>query len=230
MKTPTHLIVHNTASMAQGPDGNPDQWKATNNYHKHKVWGYNKDGSEIRTSISSLGYYGGYNYEMNTEGDIHQFRQDGEFTVATWQQNMNDGRAIHMALDGRFDIELPTLKQCKDLYAWLLMKMEQYGIPRENVGPHRKYAPKTCWGSKLPDDVLGYLEKRLGLAGVPEWAELSVEKAKKKGITEWDDPWEEITPQTIEWILHDLGLRDELKGTISKVEFIHALDKGGLLD
>jgi len=147
VKTPTHIFVHHTAVSY---DKNPDQWNATNNYHRDK-WGVE----------SSLGYYAGYNYEISKIGSIKQFRVDGEVTVAQYQKNMNDGRAISICLDGNFDIEDPTDDQVKVLYSLIETKMKQYGIKRENIKPHRHVAPKTCWGSRLPDDVMGYLEERL---------------------------------------------------------------------
>jgi hypothetical protein len=147
MKTPTHIFVHHTAVSY---DKNPDQWNATNNYHKEK-WNMK----------SSLGYYAGYNYEISKAGSIKQFRADGETTVAQYQQNMNDGRAISICLDGAFDTELPTDDQVKVLYSLIETKMKQYNIKRENIFPHRHVAKKSCWGNLLPDDVMGYLEERL---------------------------------------------------------------------
>lgn len=137
MKKPQYIFIHHTVvSYAK----NPDQWKATEAYHKGKGWGT-----------------GGYNYEVAANGSIHQFREDGSVTAAQYQQNMNDGRALSICLDGNFDIEEPTSEQKAALKAWLMIKTAQYDIPKENVFCHRKVATyKSCPGKLLPDDILGY--------------------------------------------------------------------------
>jgi len=139
MKIPTYIFLHHTAVSYTK---NPDQAVATNNYHRDK-W----------NMISSLGYYGGYNYEIAAGGKVTQFRQDGEITVAQYQQNMNDGRAISICLDGNFDIELPTSQQMAAVKVLILDKMEKFKIPKENVKKHRDVAPKTCPGKMIPDNV-----------------------------------------------------------------------------
>ena len=70
-------------------------------------------------------------------------------------------RSIGICLTGFFDVEEPTQEQCEALYKRLLLFMSKYDIPRGKIKPHRAYANKTCWGSLLPDDILGYLETRI---------------------------------------------------------------------
>ena len=119
---------------------NPDQWKATDAYHKSKGWGG-----------------GGYNYEVSAKGWLHQFRADGAVTTAQYQRNMNDGRALSICLDGFFDIEDPTPEQKATVRAWLMEKMDKYKIPKENVFPHREVALyKSCPGKRIPADVYSY--------------------------------------------------------------------------
>ncbi len=150
---PKYIVIHHTAVSYRK---NPDQWKATNQYHKDKIWGY-KNGKPIKTPISSLGYYGGYNYEIAAKGTIMQFRRDGEETVAQYQKNMNNGQAISICLDGYFDIEEPTPEQYEACKKLIIQKMEAYNIKPENIIPHRDLATlKSCPGTRLPDNLAQY--------------------------------------------------------------------------
>lgn len=223
MTTPIHIFVHHTAVSHSK---NPDQANATNNYHKSK-WGIQ----------SSLGFYGGYNAEVAKNGRLTVFRADGERTVAQYiakknplflVDDLNDGRFLSICMDGNFDMEEPTDEQCETVLKWIKEKMAKYGISPVNVRMHRFVSPKSCAGKKLPDDIFEYLVGRNDR--VPEWAQASVEKAKKKGIENWTHPNMDVDTTTLEYILHDLGLVHDLQGNISKVRFIKALDNAGLLD
>lgn len=132
---PTFIMIHHTAVSY---DKNPDQFEATNNYHREKKF-----------PKSSLGFYVGYNYEIAQNGRVRQARKDGEITAACYQDNMNDGRAIHIALDGNFDTERPMAAQVFALRDLMRKLVKQYGIKRENVVFHRDYAPKTCPGNNV---------------------------------------------------------------------------------
>lgn len=118
---------------------NPDQFVANNEYHRKK-WNFK----------SSLGYYLGYNYEISAAGMVRQARQEGEQTAAVYQQNMNNGQAVHICLDGNFDIELPTLEQEKSLKELLIKLKAKY--PDAQIAYHRQFANKTCPGRLIPDN------------------------------------------------------------------------------
>jgi len=154
MKTPKYIFIHHTAVSYQK---NPDQWKATDAYHKGKGWGG-----------------GGYNYEMAKDGSIHQFRKDGTETAAQYQDNMNDGRAISICLDGNFDIEDPDMNQKKAMKKFLEEKMKAYGILKENIFCHRKVAHyKSCPGTRLPEKIADYFLNPKDMPEEPkvlEWA------------------------------------------------------------
>lgn len=206
-KTPTYIFGHHTAVSYKD---NPDQWQATDNYHRNKGWGG-----------------GGYNYEISMLGSVHQFRQDGDPTAAQYQQSMNDGRAISIAVDGNFDIEYPTDEQCRALYDLVISKMEEFSIPRENVFPHRHVAGyKSCWGRLLPDDILDYLETRLGIDPTAEYLKPSIQKSIDEDIaTHWDYPNRVLTNAELCFLLYRIGWTNKLHKEISKAEFVHILDK-----
>lgn len=168
MKTPQYICIHHTAYPAQKElviDGevkkpNPDQWKATDAYHKSKGWGG-----------------GGYNYEISLAGLIHQFRADGSYTAAQYEPykgiaDTNDGRVLSICLDGHFDYEQPSPAQMDALRTLIKAKMASYNIPSGNVVKHRDIAlnaarkpKKSCPGSKIPDDVYTYF---VGLPASPQ--------------------------------------------------------------
>lgn len=211
MKKPTHIVGHHTAVSY---DKNPDQWPATDRYHRNKGWGG-----------------GGYNYEINKAGGRHQFRADGSPTAAQYQQNMNDGRAISFAVDGNFDIELPTDAQCQEIYNLITEKMARYNISRENVDPHRKYAGyKSCWGKLLPDDILTYVETRLGIDPTPEAFKEAIQISIDENIaTHWDYPNKDITNEELCFLFYRIGWTEKLHEKLSKAEVVHIINKQGAL-
>ncbi len=135
MKIPEYIMIHHTAVATAK---NPDQFKATNNYHRLK-WNLK----------SSLGYYIGYHYEINVLGRIRQARVDGETSVACWQKKMNDGRCMHICLDGNFDKDEPAPHQIYALRDLLRKLVFKYKIPKTHIVFHNEFARKSCPGQKL---------------------------------------------------------------------------------
>lgn len=168
-----YIFVHHTAVSYKT---NPDQWKATDAYHKGKGWGG-----------------GGYNYEISASGAIHQFRKDGAYTAAQYQQldpnskptyNMNDGRALSICLDMNGDIEDPTPQQKNTLKQLLQQKMTQYNIPKENVFCHRRVATyKSCPGTRMPNDIYSYFVA--SDIAEPSWLSKAKTVIKKALPTHW---------------------------------------------
>jgi hypothetical protein len=62
-----------------------------------------------------------------------------------------------------------------------------------------------------------------------EWALEAIEKAKQKGIMDWDTPQEELSPEVCEAILFKLGLVEKIQGTMTKERFIVILDRAKLI-
>ncbi len=136
------MIHHTAVSYTK----NSDQFKATNLYHQKK-WG----------SKSSLGYYNGYHYEIAANGRIRQARQDGEPAVACYQQKMNDGRCLHICLDGNFDSEKPKPRQIYALRDLLKGLVKKYSILKDNIVFHRDFAKKSCPGTNLDHNFIASL-------------------------------------------------------------------------
>jgi N-acetylmuramoyl-L-alanine amidase len=135
MQTPKFIMIHHSAVSYER---NPDQFEANNSYHKEQ-WNFK----------SSLGFYLGYNYEIAKLGKVRLARKDGEETAACYQGNMNDGRCIHICLDGNFDIEKPMPVQIYALRDLLKALVKKYGINKNNIVFHNQYAPKSCPGKNM---------------------------------------------------------------------------------
>lgn len=135
MKIPSNIVIHHSAVSWQT---NPDQFLANNSYHKKK-WHFK----------SSLGFYLGYNYEINRDGFVRQARANGEPTAACWQKGMNDGRAIHICLDGNFEIERPAPQEIYALRDLLKLLRGRYPIPKENIFFHRQFSNTACPGRNM---------------------------------------------------------------------------------
>ena len=138
------IIIHHSAVSYTR---NADQWNATNNYHQSKFKRYEKKWKAYK---SSLGFYNGYNFEISKNGTIRQARKIGETTAAVYQQYMNDGRAVHIMLDGYFDIEKPTHLQ-EDALKKLLIELKKTCIFAK-IKYHRNFANKTCPGKLITND------------------------------------------------------------------------------
>lgn len=143
---PQFLVIHHTAVSYEK---NPAQLKATDNHHKGQ--GFPK---------SRLGYYVGYHALVEKDGTIWYTRGDAEKGAHTSQESINF-RSLALCFTGNFDIEEPTIAQCKIALAWIRGKQQVFNIPDSKVLPHRHWAPKSCWGNKMPDDIIGYLTRRV---------------------------------------------------------------------
>jgi N-acetyl-anhydromuramyl-L-alanine amidase AmpD len=135
MQTPKFIMIHHSAVSY---DKNADQFEANNNYHK-KEWNLK----------SSLGFYLGYHYEIAKNGKVRQARADGEQSAACYQDDMNDGRCIHICLDGDFDNEKPQPAQIFALRDLMRRLCDKYKIAKEGIIFHKDYAPKSCPGKNV---------------------------------------------------------------------------------
>jgi len=131
---PQFIVVHHTAT-----DRRKTTFAAVNEYHRKK-WNFK----------SKLGFYIGYHYFIDGNGVITHGRDNLEAGAHTSQGGMNY-KSIGVCLAGNFDIESPSTEQTVQLAELMYQVSKAYGIPAANVHPHRKYAPKSCYGRNLPD-------------------------------------------------------------------------------
>lgn len=136
---PTFLIVHHTGGTDANPlaDTSHHTFDMVNDYHR-QLWGFK----------SSLGYYIGYHFFIDKKGVITQGRADMDEGAHTIGYNK---QSIGICLAGNFDATLPTKAQIDALRGLLIQLMNKHGIAAANIVPHRKFAKKTCYGTKLTD-------------------------------------------------------------------------------
>lgn len=111
---------------------------------------------------SQLGFFVGYHYFIERSGAIRQAREHSEEGAHAIGENHS---SIGIGLAGNFDEELPTQAQVDSLGTLLYQMRLEFGINENKIFPHRKYADKTCFGTKLPDEwgglVLNYYMAKL---------------------------------------------------------------------
>ncbi len=137
----THWAIHHTGGLGQNQYASTRLLTADNIDKAHKArWNYK----------SSLGYFSGYNFFIDFQGNITQFRAIGEETMAQKGYNF-DGKVISICLAGNFTkgIDMPTKEQeiaLRELYKQLPQ------VAPYNIVPHRKLSSTDCFGTGLKDD------------------------------------------------------------------------------
>jgi len=132
---PQYIMIHHSGVSYEK---NEDQFYTNDNYHRAK-WNFK----------SSMNHYLGYNYEISKLGKIRQARKDGEKTAACYQADMNNGKCIHICIDGHFDNEKPYPQQMYALRDLLRELTEKHGINKNNILFHRDYAQTNCPGNNM---------------------------------------------------------------------------------
>jgi len=145
MNNPKKSIVHHTGVSRKRQ---PRQFFAINRYHRDAK---DKDGLPLYHygKPTSMGYYGAYQILIEPDGSEWRYRRDWEVGVHTRGQN---DVSLGIALAGNFDLELPTEAQIKTLIRRLKKWNIRYNIEEIWVVPHRRYSPKSCYGSLLSDE------------------------------------------------------------------------------
>lgn len=129
---PIELIVHHDGVSRTGPS-----FDIINEFHKSKGF-----------PLSTLGFYVGYHYWIERDGTLRQARAEYEIGAHTVGENL---RSIGIGLAGDFDVELPTDAQVQTLGTLLTSLSWKYQIAATHIFPHRRFATKTCYGSRLCD-------------------------------------------------------------------------------
>lgn len=140
LNKPQYIILHHTGGTDLDPlaDTSHHTFEIVDEYHRQK-WNFK----------SSLGYYIGYHYFIDKTGKVTQGRRESDEGAHTKGHNL---KSIGICLAGNFDVTMPSEAQKQALETLLKRLMILYSIPKENVVPHRKFANKTCFGKKLPDN------------------------------------------------------------------------------
>ena len=133
LNKPEYLIVHHTGGTKENPlaDTSHHTWEIVRDYHLSLGW-------------ETIGYH----YFIEKDGALKAGRPENYHGAHT--KGMNE-RSLGICLAGNFDATLPTQEQINALKKLLSDLRTKYKIPLENIVPHRKFANKTCYGTKLPD-------------------------------------------------------------------------------
>lgn len=140
INNPKKIIVHHFASLSKYTAQDCDSW------HKVRWPGFT---SKVFKNDNGEFYHVGYHFVIESSGKVVQCRELTEEGAHCIGQNTS---SIGIALAGNFDIDLPTKAQEKSfrkLVKELLPKLP--GVTAYNIYPHRKYANKSCYGSRLSD-------------------------------------------------------------------------------
>lgn len=131
---PEWLIIHHTGGTSTEPlaDTSHHTLEIVNKYHKSLGW-------------EMIGYH----YFIEKGGALRKGRPEHYHGAHTLGYNR---KSIGICLAGNFDLTLPTEEQITTLTGLLTALKKAYSIPSENIVPHRKFAKKTCYGSKLADN------------------------------------------------------------------------------
>ena len=180
MKTNEYIIIHHSLVSR---NKNSAQFKAIDNFHKRKGWGRC-----------------GYHYVIEPDGKVEIGREHNEVGAHCTQKWMNY-RSIGICLSGNFDLEEPTKEQKESLLKLLNELQAKYGIDDSKVKLHRDFATyKTCPGSRIPNDIRGYLDLE---DDCPKWAKKGREWVIRQGISNGSRPNELVTRAEIFTMLYN---------------------------
>jgi len=111
----------------------------------------NQSAQDIEAWHLQQGWEGvGYHYIIVKNGDIWKGRPETYHGSHTVGENT---KSIGICLVGNFDLTFPTKEQINSLTGLLGAIIGRYpAITKDKIYPHRKFAKKTCYGSKLSDN------------------------------------------------------------------------------
>jgi len=166
---PEWIVVHHTGGTRANPlaDTSHHTFEIVDNYHRG-LWQFQ----------SSLGYFIGYHYFIEKDGKITQGRSDSDEGAHTRGVNL---KSIGICLAGNFDATLPTAEQVEALTKLLKELSVEHSIPVTKIVPHRKFAKKSCYGNKLPDNWAANLLRTDKRSPIKEYttAELFIELQRR---------------------------------------------------
>ena len=126
---PVRIILHHGGGWLDAAE--------VNVYHKHK-WGFK----------SSLGYYMGYHYFIERNGDLFQARKDTEEGAHTTSPHFKphelNRTSIGICLMGNGEEKDFTPGQMTVLANLVEEKRKEYDIPRGNVYGHKDFIATLC--------------------------------------------------------------------------------------
>lgn len=139
------IVIHHSSIVSDKP-----QFDSINTYHKKK--GFPR---------SELGFYCGYHWIIERDGEVVQARKAYEMGAHTrvLGQNYNrDGIGICMA--GNFTTQAPSSAQLDSLHKLCESLVDRFDLADESIIEHRDVKATACPGYKFADDVRYYLRSK----------------------------------------------------------------------
>ena len=133
--TPQRVIWHHSADTTQAP-----QFDVIDLYHKKQHF-----------PKSSLGYYVGYHYLVEPNGEIRQARREDEIGAHDAGENPN---SLGICLAGNFSVWRPNESQVVAVCSLVHDIRKRWSIPITRIEPHRWDDLTECPGTLLADDWL----------------------------------------------------------------------------
>jgi len=130
---PDKIIVHHSAF-----EQDADQLMKINQWHKDREF-----------PLSLRGFYVGYHFVINHEGQITQTRELDE--VGAHARGFNF-ESIGICLEGDFTTKLPSEAQKVALGKLLVMLVNRLRIDPSDIKPHRSFGNTSCFGERLLDN------------------------------------------------------------------------------
>lgn len=130
---PKYIIVHHSAAAAPMP-----QFDSINKWHKDRDF-----------PLSTLGYFVGYHRVIEADGTVRIARLDTERDCDSFGHNYD---SLSVCLAGNLDLNEPTVAQVNALGALLSHWCTLWGLEAEEVFPHRRFNPTSCYGAKVSDN------------------------------------------------------------------------------
>lgn len=140
MNKPTKIITHTAVSSTNHTAQDVDVW------HKQRWPGYT---SSVHRNKAGELYHVGYHYIIEWNGIVVQTRAEWETAAHCIGQNSS---SIGICFMGNGDVHEPSEAQItswKHLFADI--KSRHTNITPSDIYPHRRYANKSCHGSKMND-------------------------------------------------------------------------------
>lgn len=140
------IVLHHTADKRNVP-----QSESVDAHHKGK--GFPK---------SSRGFYGGYHYLIEKNGDIVQFRKESEVGAHTVAFGRNWNKtSIGVCLAGHFEKEDPSDAQIRSVTSLVVDIQKRWGIPDSEIYLHREIKATACPAVDLRTIIAEEYERQL---------------------------------------------------------------------
>lgn len=130
---PDKIIVHHSAF-----DHDADQLMQINKWHQDRDF-----------PLSQRGYFVGYHFVINHEGQITQTRELDEIGAHCRGFNFE---SIGVCMEGDFTSHAPSMPQTMALGKLLVMLCNRLHIDGADIHPHRNFGQTSCYGDFLSDE------------------------------------------------------------------------------